>query len=234
MRFSGHISLLCAMLLAAGSATAQAREGDWVSYRDAYRAMVVFEKYGKPKQFLQSTYQVIPKDKTAPTEGLKLTLNGKSTQLNLPLDAAGRTVFPLLKAAYDENAELTLNHNVAQYQFRQRISIVTRADGVYEAADLRAACEQALAYERYVHPSIVSGKKCAGVRFVYPRKGIDPTVHVRVGERDSTLPVNEGSAFADNDGGSTFRVVAYRFADWPATGRVVTEDGPLLISAVFE
>lgn len=234
MNVSRHLSLMCAMLLAAGTATAEAHDNDWVSYRDAYRAMVVFEKYGKPKQYLQNTYQVVPKDKAAPTEGLRLSLNGKTTNLNLPLDAAGRTVFPLLKAAYDENAEITLNQNVSQYQFRPRISILTRPDGMYEAADLRAACEQALAYHRYVNPGAYNGRKCAGVRFVYPRKGVDPTVHVRIGERDTALPVNEGSAFGDTDGGSNFRVVAYRFADWPATGSVTTENGALLISAVFE
>jgi hypothetical protein len=53
-----------ALLLAAGSASAQAHAGDAVSYRDAYRAMVVFEKYGGPKNLLVSQLQVLPKERT--------------------------------------------------------------------------------------------------------------------------------------------------------------------------
>ena len=45
---------LIALLLLAGVAAAQAPDGDWVSYRDAYRAMVVFEKYGRPKHLIQN------------------------------------------------------------------------------------------------------------------------------------------------------------------------------------
>ena len=98
MRLIGHNALMFAMLLAAGlPAHAQAPGDAWVSYRDAYKRMVVFEKYGKPKQLLQSTLQVAPKDKSAPLDGLRLTVSGKATQLNLPLDATGRAVFPLLK-----------------------------------------------------------------------------------------------------------------------------------------
>ncbi|RYF05496.1 MAG: hypothetical protein EOO78_00995 [Oxalobacteraceae bacterium] len=42
------------LLLGAGQARAQLQDGEWASYRDAYRAMVVFEKYGGPKHLLQN------------------------------------------------------------------------------------------------------------------------------------------------------------------------------------
>ncbi|MDB5755009.1 MAG: hypothetical protein JWR56_1437, partial [Massilia sp.] len=84
-----HFTLFTALSLAAGIAAAQAPDGEWVSYRDAYRAMVVFEKYGKPKHLIQNHYQVMPREKGVPAEGLRLTLQGKTMQLNLPLDAAG-------------------------------------------------------------------------------------------------------------------------------------------------
>ncbi|MGZ3180939.1 MAG: hypothetical protein ACXU8N_00745 [Telluria sp.] len=224
---------MLATLLAAGTACAQSHEGDWVSYRDAYRAMVVFEKYGKPKQFLQSTYQVVPRDRNASVDGLKLTLNGKTTQLTLPLDATGRAVFPLLKAAYDENAELVLNRGPNQYYFKPRITIQPRADGVYEATDLRTACEEALAYQRFVAPGTVAGRKCSGVRFVYAKGRADPVVKLRVSTNETVLAVSDGPAFLDDNVGS-YRVVSYRFSDWPASGSVVAQDVPLAIAPTFE
>jgi hypothetical protein len=228
-----HRSVLVALLLAAGSATAQLHEGEWVSYRDAYRAMVVFEKYGKAKNLLQNHFQVVPKEKGVTAEGLQLTLNGKSTQLNLPLDAAGRTVFPLLKAAYDENAALVLNRKVSQYLFRPRVSVLVRPDGVYETPELRAACEQALNYERYVDASL-RATKCIGVRFVFAKKGAEASVRLRKGEGEqSSLPVAEGAAFA-GDPGDGFKTVTYRFADGQDKGQVVTQNAPLAIAPLFD
>ena len=228
-----YLSVCSALLLAAGVAAAQAPDGEWVSYRDAYRAMVVFEKYGKPKHLIQSHFQVMPREKGISTDGVRLTLSGKSTQLNLPLDPTGRVVFPLLKAAYDENAALVLNRKVSQYVLRPRVSVVVRPDGVYEAAELRAACEQALNYHRYIDAS-ARGKNCAGVRFGFPRKGIAPVVRVRSGEpAAAALAVLEGAIFAEepDDG---FKTVFYRFADTPARGQVVTQEAPLAIAPVFE
>lgn len=228
--FRHHYALI-ALLLTAGSGVAQAQEGDWVSYRDAYRTMVVFEKYGKSKNFIQNHLQVAGTDKSASPEGLQLTLQGKSTRLILPLDATGRTVFPLLKVAYDENAVLLLNRKPSHYQFKSRVSIVVRPDGVYEAADLRAACEQALAYQRYVDAS-ARKYKCAGVRFVYAKGVADPGVKLRKSEL-AALPASDGPAFT-GDAYEGFRVVNYRFGDAAAKEQLVTPNAPLAIIPVFE
>ena len=232
MASSRHFSVFAALLLVAGIAAAQAPDGEWVSYRDAYRAMVVFEKYGRPKHLIQNHFQVMPREKGVSIDGLRLALNGKSTRLSLPLDALGRAVFPLLKAAYDENAALVLNRKVSQYVLRPRVSVLVRPDGVYEAAELRAACDQALNFARYADASARS-LSCAGVRFGFARKGGTPTVRVRDGELMAALPVGEGAIFSD-DPDDGFRTVVYRFADTPARGQVVTQDAPLAIAAVFE
>lgn len=227
-----HLAALSVLLLAAAGAAAQAPDGEWASYRDAYRAMVVFEKYGRPKHLIQSHFQVMPREKGVSAEGLRLALVGKSSQLNLPLDAAGRTVFPLLKAAYDENAALVLNRKVSQYVLRPRVSVVVRPDGVYEAAELRAACDQALGFARYADASARS-LTCAGVRFGFARKGAAPVVRLRNGEGSPALPVAEGSIFSD-DPDDGFRTVLYRFGDTPVRGQVVTQEAPLAIAPVFE
>ncbi|MES2049991.1 MAG: hypothetical protein V4447_16445 [Pseudomonadota bacterium] len=206
---------------------------DWLSYRDAYKAMLWFEKYGKPKNLIQNHYQVSAKDKNASIETLRLSLVSKSTRLNLPLDATGRTVLPLLKAAYDDNAELILNQKANQYQFRARVSILIRPDGIYEAADLRAACEQLLAYQNTLGNDGLRGKKCSGVRFVYAKKSLDTLVELRIAERNAqVLPVTEGAAFWDENN-ENFKTVNYVFSSGLEKMQLVTRSAPIAISAQF-
>ena len=231
MRAFSRLSACVALLATAASAVAQLNGGTWVSYRDAYRAMVVFEKYGKAKHLIQHHFQVMPREKGVPPEGLQLSLLGRGTSLNLPLDATGRAVFPLLKAAYDENAALVLNGKVADYLLRPRVSIVVRPDGVYEAGDLRAACEQALAYQHSVEPAL-RAVRCVGVRFVFPHGVTDPGVRVRKGEGEA-LSTAEGPAF-QGDPYEGFTVVSYRFGAAADKSHVVTQNAPLAITAAFE
>jgi hypothetical protein len=232
MRLARSRATLVATLLAAHLAGAPARASDWLSYRDAYRTMVVFEKYGGAKNLIQIQLQVEPTEKGVASDGLQLLLNGKSTQLNLPLDPTGRTVFPLLKSAYDENATLVLSHKAGRFAIRPRVTVVVRPDGVYEAADLRAACGQALDYGRYADPSLRAGQ-CVAVRFVFARKTGEAIVRLRMRDGgEAVLPVVEGAAFAgDNDNG--FRTVTYRFAGTDK-GQVVTQNAPLAIAPLFE
>lgn len=230
MRLSRHLTALAALLFMAKSAMGEIADGQWVSYRDAYRAMVVFEKYGKAKHLIQNHFQIMPRDPGVSPEGLSLTLQGRNTRLNLSLDATGRTVFPLLKSAYDENAVLVLNRQVSQYLFRPRVSIVVRPDGVYDPADLRTACEQALAYQQYVDASL-KGHHCVGVRFVFAPNLAQPGVRLRKG--DMMLPVSEGPAFK-GDPFTLFRVVNYRFEDPADRNHVVTTNAPLAINPVYE
>jgi len=214
---------------AAGPAAAQlqdgARDGEWASYRDAYRAMVVFEKYGGPKNFLQSQLQVLPKDRAPLGEGVQLTLAGKSTQLHLPLDPLGRTPLPLQKAAYDDNAVLVLSRKGVAFTLRPQVAIAARADGAYDSADLRTACGQALGYARWTDASQRS-RQCAGVRFVFNKKGEGGAHLRREGGTEDLLPVVPGAA---EQGLPT---VTYRFGN--ERGQVLTDNVPLAILPVFE
>jgi hypothetical protein len=213
---------------AAGACADEMQDAEWMSYRDAYRQMIRFEKYGKPKHLIQQHLQVSPKDKSVSIEGVRLSLSGPSAQLTLPLDAAGRTVFPFLKSAYDDNARLVLNRKAGQYLMQARVSIVPRTDGSYEPADLRAACEQALDYLRHVGKPAMQEKKCAGVRFSYA-KDANPVVKLR--SAPAPLHVEEGPAFAD-DAGPLFKTVTYRFADTDKSP-LLTQGAPLAIAPEF-
>jgi hypothetical protein len=227
MRFARLIAILT--LLAASLAGGVASAADWASYRDTYRSMVVFEKYGGPKNLIQNLVQVVPS--SGDTEALDLTLTGKATNLKLALDPLGRTVFPLLKAAYDENAVLQVSRKDLNFTLRARVSVNVRADGVYDYAELRAACEQALGFARHVDSGARS-RQCAGVRFVFEKKGI-PAVRVR--KADGTvapLAVVNGPAF-DGDTEGAFPTVTYRFAG-AERSQVSTISAPVAIAPLFE
>ncbi|MFC5480621.1 hypothetical protein [Massilia suwonensis] len=230
MPLASHIPActLALVALAAGPACA----GDWVSYRDAYRAMVVFEKYGGPKNFLQSQLQVAPQDRGASVEGLQLTLAGKTNQVNLPLDPLGRTPFPLLKGAYDENVALLLSRKIGSFAIRPRVSIALQPDGVYEDGELRAACEQALGFARYGDGSLRT-RQCAGVRFVFAKRTLDAGVRVhRADGSDAALSVASGTPFP-GDADDSFPTVLYRFAGSERV-QLVTAYPPLAIVPLFE
>jgi hypothetical protein len=227
-----HLVASLVLLQAAGLSAAGTLEGDWVSYRDAYRAMVVFDKYGGAKNLLQHELQVLPKEAGTGAEPLQLALDGKTTHLKLALDATGRTVFPLLKAAYDENAVLALNRSHAQFALRPRVSINVRADGMYDVSELNAACEQALGYARYVDNS-ARGRHCVGVRFVFDKKAAGSVARLRKADgAAAVMPTVDGPAFmGDADAG--FATVTYRF-NGTEHAQVLTAAAPLAITPLFD
>jgi hypothetical protein len=242
----GISPLMTALLLCCGCAVAQAGSGtgdaktapaenaDWFSYRNIYREMIWFDKYGKPKNFIQHHYRIIPKDKNASLDGLRLTLNSSSIQVNLPLDAYGRTVFPMLKAAFDENAELRLNRKAAAYYHQPWVSIISRADGIYESADLRTACEQVLAYRRYAGDIALRDKKCVGVKFSYLRGSPDPAPVFRHAGQTSSLPESMDSRTSPTEAGGIYKSFSFLFSHWPQQGQIIASSMPIAIDAVFE
>ena len=238
MPMARHLIACCSVTLCALGAAAPAPAAEWVSYRDAYRAMVVFEKYGGPKNQIQNHLQVAPLTPGVSLEGVQLTLSGKATQLNLPLDPLGRTSFPLLKAAYDDNATLVLNRRTGAFAVRPRVSLLPQADGIYEDATLRAACEQALGFAHYVDASLRT-RQCGGVRFVFAKRspgsadsiGIAVRLH-RPDGADQPLPLATGAAF-QGDLDETFPTVVYRF-DGTERAQVISANIPLAIVPLFE
>ncbi|HEY5801793.1 MAG TPA: hypothetical protein VIT92_16350 [Burkholderiaceae bacterium] len=232
-----RILFLSLLLLAAGASPALAQQTgaqEWLgNYRDAYQALIRFEKYGKPKHLIQQHLHIYTPDRPHPYDGLRLTLESKSLNVELPIDAAGRAVFPFQKAAYDENAALMLNRKTGTYTVRQRISLVPRADGIYEVAELRAACEQALGFLRYTSDTLYRNWKCAGVRFSYVKGGAEPVVQLRSDRGLRTLPVADGGAYW-NDNGASYRTVTVKFTDLPDKGQVITQTVPLVVAPILE
>ena len=232
MMRAAHITACVCLLSTASLAAAQASApaGEWASYRDAYRAMVVFEKYGGAKNQLQNHLQLVPREKGVLGEGVQLALTGKTVQTSLALDALGRGVLPLVKAAYDENAVLAPNRRLGGFSLRSRVSIVPQLDNTYESTDLRAACEQALAFARHRDAGARS-RQCVGVRMVFPKKSGDVSVKLRRADGEQPLQLVAGPAFA-GDVDADFPGATYRFGTESA--QLVTYSAPLAIVPLFE
>ncbi len=230
MMRAAHITACVCLLSTASLAAAQALApaGEWASYRDAYRAMVVFDKYGGPKSQLQNHLQLVPREKNVPVEGLQLALAGKTVQTSLALDPLGRANLPLVKAAYDENAVLSPSRRIGAFALRARVSIAPQPDNSYASADLRAACEQALGFARHTDATART-RQCVGVRMVFPKKGAEVSVRLRgANGAEQALPVAPAVGEVEGD----FPSVSYRFGQ--GEGRVITYSAPLAIIPLFE
>lgn len=219
-----RLSCLCAPLavLVAGPALAEA-DGDWVAYRDAYRAMVQFEKYGGPKSLLQQQLQVLPRTPGVDASAAQLMVVDKTGQGHYPLDATLRTVFPLTRAAYDNNATLQLSPPLGPFAVRPQVSLALRPDNLYGSEELRRGCEQALAYARQV--ALFSAKHCVGVRFVFSKESVAAPVVLR-GGASVRLDTGRGVPFA-GDGDASFPVVTYRFG---GTERILLGTASVLLA----
>jgi hypothetical protein len=230
--------LLCAVPVQAQAQLSEqvqrARDAEWSSYRDAYKSMLWFEKFGKAKNLIQVHLQVVPKDKNSSTENYGLHILGKSIHLNLPLDALGRTALPLLKSGYDENAELVLNQKSGQANFQFRTSLIVRPDGIYDIAELRAACEQALAYQNYIDSASTKTKKCVGVRLGFAKKDYAAQIELRAPNATSQiLPLSENSSLW-TDSVNNLKTANFIFSQHSEKGQLITRTSPLGMIAIIE
>lgn len=211
------------------------RDAEWHSYRHAYKAARFFEPFLKTRPLIQAHMQIRPRQPDLPMDGLQLQLAGETVNLTIAVDALGRATLPMLKQAYDEDAVLRLNRQKGNYSFNGRYSIRERDDGVYSAPDLRAACEQLISAQRESGYRLrLIGKKCAGVKFVYPRGAAAPDVQFRSADGKLTpLTAVPGHPF-ENPTMGDYQIVIYRFADWPAQGDFLVRSKPLAVGTEYE
>jgi hypothetical protein len=234
---------LCAPLISRADDTVQMqrvevtamRDSEWASYRNAYKSAAFIATFTRSRPLIQGQLQIRPLSPEARLDGLKLHLAGDTTNVDIDVDDIGRVNIPMSKQAYDEDAVLRLNRRKGLYYFSGRYSIKEHADGVYQLAELRAACEQLISAQRASGYRLrLIGKRCAGVKFSYPASDGGATVEVRGGD-GTVLPigVSDGHPFEDNSMG-IYKIAVLRFADLPQQGSVFTRAKPLAIGTVYE
>jgi hypothetical protein len=214
---------------------AGALDAEWASYRHAYEANSFFGKFVKKRSMIQAQMQLRPLNPATPMTGLVVRLVGAKTDILLPVDDIGLVTVPQLKQAYDEDAVMRLNRTKGLYQFSGRYSILLREDGVYGVGDLHEACEQLISAQRESGYRIrLWGKKCGGVKLVYPADATTASAELHTTD-DRTTPIAavDGQPFEDNSMGQ-YKIVIVRFKDWPKDGRVVTTTKPLAIGTLYE
>lgn len=211
------------------------RDAEWAGYRHAYRAAARFARMTASRPLIQAHMQIQPLREGLPMAGLRLQLVGESTSMELTADLAGRVTVPLLKAPFDEDAVLRLNRHKGNYRFSGLFSIRERADQRYDAAMLRAACEQMLSVQREAGSKFnLMGKQCAGVKFLYALGDATASLAFKAGEGAARPIVAVDQRGFDLPPIVTrYQVLAYRFADWPAQGVLLTASTPLAIVAIY-
>ena len=212
-----------------------ARDAEWHSYRHAYKAARFFTPFLATRPLIQAHMQIRPNTPDEPMAGLRLHLTGEHVDMDIPVDPLGRATLPMLKAAYDDDAVLRLNRRRGHYQFSGRYSIRERADGIYSAASLREACEQLIGAQRESGYRLrLIGRRCAGVKFVFPLDDVAPQVVYRDAAGTVTPLVAEaGLPFEDGSMGR-YRVAVFRFAAWPGDGEVVVGGGLIGVGSLYE
>jgi hypothetical protein len=240
-----RFSALCALLLPLVTAAAEpelppvvvtaVRDAEWAGYRHAYSAAAKFARMIATRPLIQAHMQIQPLREDLPMAGIRIHLHGEKTSMEFAADPIGRVTIPLLKQPYDEDAVLRLNRQKGNYRFSGRFSIRDRDDGIYDVAQLRAGCEQMLSAQREAGSTfILLGKKCAGVKFIYPLAEAT-TLEVRAKDGNSvTLASAAARPFILPPMPGMYQVVTYRFADAPADADIVAPVRPLAIDALYQ
>ena len=210
------------------------RDAEWHSYRHAYQAAAHYAQLTRTRPLIQAHMQIRPREPGLPLDGLRIDVTGEKTALTIAVDGIGRATLPMLKQAYDEDAVLRLNRRAGYYRFSGRFSIRENDDGVYSAADLRAACEQLLSAQREDGNLFrLFGKKCVGVRFIYPLADAGAAIEFRAGDKSSAIAAADGQPFEGGTMGM-YKVAIYRFADWPEQGQIIAARRPLAIGTLYQ
>ena len=211
-------------------------DSEWSSYRRAYKNSAFFATLTRNRPLIQAHMQICPVSPEFSMDGLRVHLAGATSNVDIPVDAFGRAVLPMIKEAYDEDAVLRLNRQKGNYYMAaSRLSIKEHDDGLYSAAELRTACEQMLDAERESGNRMrLIGKRCAGVSFVYPRDAATAgiTIATAAGARHEVGGV-DAYPFEDRFMG-LYKIVFYRFDDWPDQGTVQARERPLAIGTVYQ
>ena len=210
-------------------------DAEWASYRYAYEAATFIDKFLRKRPLIQAQMQLRPVDPATPVTGLKVRLVGKTTDIELVADDIGLVTVPKLKQAYDEDAVLRLNRPKGLYKFSGRYSIKERDDGAYSIADLRDACEQMIGAQRESGYRVrLWGKRCVGVKFVYPAADAGAALAFHAADdRVTPIAAIDGKPFEDDSMGD-YKIVVVRFEDWPKDGRVIAGARPLAIGTLYE
>lgn len=205
------------------------RDPEWSSYRDIYNFNLKFESYDGAKDLIEIYYLLQPKKSEVNMFDLKLTLIGKSTNIDMPVDIYGRAKIPISDIAYNEDAQMIANRGKGSFQFRKLIQIKPTLTGVYLISDLKEACEQNRKFYIFAKGILsvdsikMRHRKCSGIEFASLQdRGIAPEIYFEnhLGDRSLLIAKNNRTV--------------YLFKDWPLQGKLISINPQVLVSIVTE
>lgn len=163
------LTLVMAMLLAAGAVTAQEteapkdddtakevgtvqvnalRDPDFKTYRAFVGGLDAFEEKHKLAPAAALRFLLRPSTPNAGIEGVTIRIAGNETSLAVPLAADGTFVMPRKQAALDDDAEIILNRKKGSFRWRPDVRTPGVPANARRLGDLRLECEVRWAVER--------------------------------------------------------------------------------------
>lgn len=207
------------------------RDPQWMSYRDAYRALQQFVKYDQAKDLVRTSFVVsayIPASVSTP---LKVSLVSASLNEDLPVSEDSMVQLPVNRQAYDEDAQIRSNRKAGTHRFQFVASIALRTDGTYTDSYLQSACRQQFDFVRQVNITArlqTIGKRCQGVIFLFPAAGT-------AGDAAGSAPVQINGGVAETASkDARYRSYEYRFGALPDGQAIHTNTAPIFIKGLYE
>ena len=198
------------------------RDPEWISYRNFYKAMEVFEDYSGPKNLLDPKVKLSTKNETETFQNLRLKLQSENYSKDISLNYGWGTI-PFSLIAYNEEAEFLLNRPARTFEFRRVITIAKKEDGMYLVKDLREACKQVEDFFKsmsFIYRIQLATKKCKGAKFFFSEKYNSDTDNIEyVSASKEPISLTEVK--------QSERVASYLFKDEDAKATVIVR-GPLL------
>lgn len=163
------LTLLIAVMLAAGSASAQdagtakdadsakevdtvqvnaLRDPDFKTYRAFVAGLDAFDDKRKLAPAAQLRFLLRPSTPSAGIDGVTIRIAGNDTRIGVPLAADGSFVMPRNQAALDEDADIILNRKKGSFRWRPDVRTPEVPANARRLGDLRLECEVRWAVER--------------------------------------------------------------------------------------
>ncbi|HEX8613222.1 MAG TPA: hypothetical protein VF800_18180 [Telluria sp.] len=232
------LTLLFAMMLTAGSATAQQagtakedeaakdidtvqvnalRDPDFKTYRAFVAGLDAFDEKHKLAPAAALRFLLRPETPGTSIEGVTIRIAGNETSIDVPLAADGTFVMPRNQGALDEDADIIVNRKKGSLRWRPEVRTPDVPANARRLGDLRLECEVRWAVERKELPFTkrvlfsTLGGPCRS-KLVHLRQFSPRAIsgyRMVAGERSDTAPAEAITA------GGTLYVVPLHDASWP-------------------
>lgn len=117
------------------------RDPELKSYRHMLAGLDAFEKHHSLAPKADLRFLLRPQQPDVSLEGIRLSITGKDTDIDLPVDAQGMFSLPRSQPAADEDAAMVVNRKKGSFRWAPSVHSPGVPEGARRLGDLRLECE---------------------------------------------------------------------------------------------